>query len=152
MLRTICVFSVLIFGSLLFGQQPNELPPPVPVFQQPPPLAVPPPKDGKVVPVPDDAANLFLMPSKFVKNRVEAMQVSTAGYITVQGLKVDSYRRCWLDPQQTYNKKSDRNVVLITRDEGGYHVILEEISHQWEAADFDPKGWLPVKTVRAAAK
>lgn len=135
-------------GGLLFAQP--TLPPPVPVVQPPPPKANT-EKKVDIVPVPDDG-NSAMMPAQFVKNRLEAMPAATAGYVPVQGVKVDSYQRCWIYSQQIYGKKSDRNVVLITKDDSGFHIILEEVKHQWEAGEFDGKGWLPVKTVRGSSK
>lgn len=117
---------------------------------QPPPPKANTDKKVEVIPVPDD--NQGLMPSRFIKNQLETMPVGSAGYVPVQGVRVDGYRRCWVDSQQVYGKKSERNVVLITKDDSGFHVILEEINHQWEAGEFDGRGWLPVKTVRSSAK
>ena len=148
------VFSLMAASSL--GQQPA-----VPVFQppkvteknsDPPPKVEPTTKTDppKVEPKKEQATGI--MPNLFVKNRLESMIQSSAGYITVQGVRVDGSRRCWLDPNATYSKKNEKNIVLVTRDNEGFHIVLEEINHQWEAGDFDTAGWLPVKTVKQAGK
>lgn len=140
--------GTIIVSTFVFGQS-GHVAQPVPVAQPAKVIE----KDGKPDSKPDSKESSTpdntLLPGKFVKNRLETLQ--NAGYVSVHAMKVDSSRRCWLDPNYPYNKKTDKTPILITKDEAGFHVVLEDISHQWEAGEFDTAGWLLVKSVKVAS-
>jgi hypothetical protein len=98
---------------------------------------------------PQEPAQSSTIPINFVRNRVENIKVSSFSYVSVEAIRVDSKRRCWLNPYALTGIKANDRPIQVKRDAVGFHVILEEVDHQWEAVDIDTKGatWLPVNTV-----
>lgn len=90
-----------------------------------------------------------VLPASFVKNRVESLKEGLDTYVTVDALRVDFHRKCWLHPHAVTGPRTSERVVRIKRDKGGFHVILERNDHQWEAKDVDGSSlkWIAVKTL-----
>ena len=89
-----------------------------------------------------------LLPWSFVRNKIENMPVGTKAYISVETVKCDSKRRVYLDPDQLYGTQNEGRVIMIHKDSSGYHIILDNLDHQWICQEL-PSGvkWIPIKTV-----
>lgn len=110
--------------------------------------AVPIAPEKKVTDPPPAGDSDGVLPWAYVKNRIETMPIGTKAYINVDAVKCDSKRKVYLDPDQLYGIKNEDRVVQISRDETGYHVLLEEIGHQWVCQELPPgQKVLPVKSV-----
>lgn len=87
------------------------------------------------------------LPINLVKNRIENMKIGSSGYVPTGALQADGKRKLWLNPYALFNSKSQEKSVLVRRDTSGYHVVLENTEHQWEAEDGESNNWLPVRSI-----
>lgn len=152
----------MFFSLVCVAQAQEETPKitkPVPVVQPKsqdeklPPKAVVPvvpivPKkteDGPPVAADDESA---VLPLSFVKNKIDIMPMGTKAYVNVDSIKCDNKRRMYLDPNSLYGIASDDRIIQVSRDNTGYHIILEKIDHQWVCQELPPTlKLLSVKTV-----
>lgn len=116
-----------------------------------PPMEVPkntPPVKVKVKPE-EGAEDGVALPLAFIKNRIETLPVGTKAYITVADVRVDSSRKCFLDPDGIYGSNGEGRAVEVVRDENGFSLIFDkEMTHQWVAQELpaDVK-WMMVKGI-----
>ena len=89
-----------------------------------------------------------ILPLSFVKNKLDVMPTGTKAYIAVDGIKCDSKRRVFLDPDQVYGTQNEGRVVLISKDTTGYHLSLDKVEHQWTCQELPTNvKWISVKTI-----
>lgn len=90
-----------------------------------------------------------VLPINLVKNKIETLKVGSSAYVVPAAVRVDTKRKCWLHPHFITGAKNEERKVQIRRDLDGYHVVIENSNHQWEAEDIDGGSlkWIPVKTV-----
>jgi len=127
---------------------------PVPVVQ---------PKEEKILAVPEQKGSVPVVPEQkvdtpptsdegtlpwsHVKNRLVTMPVGTKAYISAEGIKCDSKRKVYLEPDLLYGTRNEDRTVMISRDATGYHISLGSVDHQWMCQELPPGKWMPVKTI-----
>lgn len=151
-MRTFLGFLLLVCCLICLSQTKGQDEPPVvkpkPIAKDKPATL---PTDVPVVPSKvkqTEISEQGIVPVNMIRNRVENIQPGRVSYVSLDTIRVDANRRCWLHPHAlTGTKKPDRPIE-VRRDADGFHVTIENVDHQWEAADFDTSsGWLPVKTI-----
>ena len=93
-----------------------------------------------------------LLPIGLVRNTVEGLKIGSQGYVAVTTVKVDAHRKCWLYPYSLFSaQKGVDKTVLVRRDSVGYHMVVEDDTHKWEAEDFDQGSvkYISVQTITA---
>lgn len=110
-----------------------------------PPIAVP--------AIPSSSDERGLLPLAFVKNRLDNLKPGESCFVSVESMKVDARRRCFLDPATLYGQsQATSRPILVRRDSSGYHVVLDGVEHQWMANEVSmttTMNWIPVRTVNA---
>lgn len=105
------------------------------------------PKNPEVEPAVSDQA---VMPLGMVRNRVDNIKISGSSHVGFDAIKIDTKRRCWVLPHALTGSRTKERCIEVKRDAAGYHLLLENIDHQWEAMDLDATtsaGWIPVRTI-----
>lgn len=154
----VCSLAVLLLGTGSAQDGPPKITKPVPVVPQKdtkepqqtdPKLPVVPITEKKVTDTPQVDSD-GVLPWSYVKNRIETMPIGTKAYVNVDAIKCDSKRKVFIDPDQLYGIKNEDRVVQISRDATGFHVLLEDVGHQWVCQELPPgQKVLPVKSVTA---
>jgi hypothetical protein len=95
-----------------------------------------------------DKSDAGLMPTQFIKNRVENLKAGSAGYVDFSAVKVDANKKVYVEPNYVFHANKSANQVTIMRDQGGYHLFLQNVEHEWDAKELPANSKLiPVRTV-----
>lgn len=137
-------FAVVLEG----GQRTPKVTKPVPVVPEQADAKQVEKKAKVVDPDPQVEETDSVLPLTYVKNKVDGMTAGTKAYVAAECVKCDSKRRAWLNPNDVYGTRNEGRVVMITKDEVGYHITLERVDHQWVCQEL-PSGvkWIPVKSI-----
>lgn len=103
-------------------------------------------KDGP--PVVADSGEQATLPIGFVRNRVENIKAGSECYIPIEAVRCDSKKKVWLNPYALTGGKSNDRPINVKRDSVGFHLVFENLDHQWEATELDSRiSWIPVRSV-----
>lgn len=113
------------------------------------PSDVPVVKQKKREPAEEQIIDQGILPISLISNRVDNIKVGTSAYVSLNSIRIDTLRRCWLHPHALTGSKAPNRPIEVKHDAAGFHLLLENVDHQWEAVDFDTvsSGWIAVRTV-----
>jgi len=161
-------FAFVVLAFLIATSSINAQPPVIPSKKEKDKEKEPPrtgnPDDVPVVPTKKDekppaekspekpeiiSGEHAVLPASLVKNTIRALKSGNTTYVAVDAVRIDAKRKMWLHPTFITGAKTNDRPIQIRRDTEGYHIVLEQIEHQWEAEDVDgiTSKWIPVKSV-----
>ncbi len=96
-----------------------------------------------------ESSDHAILPVSMVKNTVHALKVGSTAYVAFEAVRIDARRKMWLHPTFVTGQKTKERPVQIRRDADGFHIVLEQVEHQWEAEDVDgiASKWIPARSV-----
>jgi len=98
----------------------------------------------------DQLPDQAILPIGLIKNKIEALKTGETCFVGFSSLVADGKQRCWLNPYGLTGAKNNDKIVMLRRDDQGFHVTIEKTNHQWEAMDIDGIAMrlIPVKSVQ----
>lgn len=141
------IVAFLLFLGATYSQQDDPVIKPKPAAKAPNKL----PLDGPTLKNNDLPAvsegDQAVLPINYVKNRVSNMKAGNVFYVNFSAIRCDAKKKVWLQPNSLTGTKNEERTVQLKRDNAGYHLVFENIEHQWEASEFDTQTYLPVKSL-----